>query len=63
MATEQVAVSDEHDSDVVPVGNDEQERSWYICHVHGKDLMPLSCTDCESTVCLDCIVTTHVGHI
>lgn len=62
MATEQVAVSDERDSDVVPVGNDEQEKSWYICHVHGKDLMPLSCTDCESTVCLDCIVTTHVGH-
>lgn len=61
MATEQVAVLDS-DSDVVPVGNDEQERSWYICHVHGKDLMPLSCTDCESTVCLDCIVTTHVGH-
>lgn len=24
--------------------------------------MPLSRTDCESTVCLDCIVTTHVGH-
>ena len=57
-----MAVSDERDSDVVPVGNDEQEKSWYICHVHGKDLMPLSCTDCESTVCLDCIVTTHVGH-
>ena len=24
--------------------------------------MPLSCTDCESTVCLDCIVTDHVEH-
>ena len=30
--------------------------------MHEKDLMPLSRTDCESTLCLDCIVTTHNGH-
>nr|XP_022288542.1 uncharacterized protein LOC111100742 [Crassostrea virginica] len=40
----------------------QQERSWNICQVHGKDLMPLLCQGCESAICLDCLVKTHVGH-
>lgn len=32
------------------------------CHVHDKECMPLLCHDCYSMVCVDCLVTTHVGH-
>ena len=32
------------------------------CHVHDKEFIPLNCRDCDSMVCLDCLVTTHVGH-
>ena len=66
MATENKAPLEqgciEHNQDVVPSKEDGEEQSWYICHVHGKDLVPLLCKDCESTVCFDCIVKTHVGH-
>ena len=66
MATENKAPLEqgciEHNQDVVPSKEDGEEQSWYICHVHGKDLVPLLCKDCDSTVCFDCIVKTHVGH-
>ena len=32
------------------------------CHVHDKEFMPLLCHECDSMVCVDCLVTTHVGH-
>ena len=34
----------------------------YNCHIHEKSLMPMLCRDCQSSVCMDCLVTTHVGH-
>lgn len=32
------------------------------CHVHDKEFIPLQCHDCDSMVCFDCLVTSHVGH-
>ena len=52
----------DHDQGEVSAEKTQQERAWSICQVHGKDLMPLLCQDCESAVCLDCLVKTHVGH-
>ena len=52
----------DHDEGEVSAEKTQQERAWSICQVHGKDLMPLLCQDCESAVCLDCLVKTHVGH-
>nr|XP_022288507.1 uncharacterized protein LOC111100716 [Crassostrea virginica] len=52
----------DHDQGEVSAEKTQQERAWHICQVHGKDLMPLLCQECESAVCLDCLVKTHVGH-
>lgn len=34
-----------------------------VCEIlDGCDLLPLSCADCNSTLCSDCVTHDHVGH-
>ncbi|XP_078319682.1 uncharacterized protein LOC144621047 [Crassostrea virginica] len=44
------------------IKGESEPNPLYNCHIHEKSLMPMLCRDCDSSVCMDCLVTTHVGH-
>lgn len=44
------------------VQEDSLEKTKYKCSTHNNDLVPLLCKECNSPVCLDCVVTNHAGH-
>ena len=44
------------------INGESESKPNYNCHIHEKSLMPMLCRDCESSVCMDCLVTAHVGH-
>ena len=44
------------------IKGESKPNPLYNCHIHEKSLMSMLCRDCESSVCMDCLVTTCVGH-